>query len=526
MRSVQLFGSVSSSAILGLLTLMGGAREARATGFEIPENGTEIMGRAGAWTARADNPMAAALNPAGLAGQGTAFLVNTNLTWQKYCFARAGTYSTDASNAGTIFQGNSYGGQAYPEVCKKNGVGDVNIVPQLAFNYAVSDKLGVAFAIVTPSSAGKAEWPEQVTTASGDTAPSPQRYLLLKQNGVVISPTLAAGYEVAKGLRFGAAFQATMAFLEFENMSHANSTSASDAAEGPDSDLKAKLKIKKLFTPGFILGALITPMDDFDIGAMFHWSADITAKTGDVTVVGPAYSNATSGPKAPATTNAKVGEFRLPAPWEARIGFRYHPMRAGGKVVPSGKRRDFLASDAWDIELDLTYSHNKAVDQLTLLFPAGQHIALGGNTLAGFIPEDASVPHKWKDNVGLRLGGEWAAMPDKLGIRAGAFYQTSAVDPQYVGIDFLPSSMFGLYLGATLRLSKLVDLSAGFGHIFVTPVDNHGDGLVRGLDAQPDWSATACPNPGSTPYRTCNPANGGKATQGYNMGSLGATFHL
>ena len=52
MRSVQLFGSVSSSAILGLLTLMGGAREARATGFEIPENGTEIMGRAGAWTAR------------------------------------------------------------------------------------------------------------------------------------------------------------------------------------------------------------------------------------------------------------------------------------------------------------------------------------------------------------------------------------------------------------------------------------------------------------------------------------------
>src|SRR5436309_8278684 len=87
----------SCAAVLGGLVL-GATREANASGFEVPENGTEIMGRAGAWTARADNPMAAALNPAGLAGQGTAFLVNTNLTWQKFCFARAGNYSATTNN--------------------------------------------------------------------------------------------------------------------------------------------------------------------------------------------------------------------------------------------------------------------------------------------------------------------------------------------------------------------------------------------------------------------------------------------
>jgi long-subunit fatty acid transport protein len=527
-RGLQLGLVTSCAAVFGLFAT--GAREAKATGFEVPENGTEIMGRAGAWTARADNPMAAALNPAGLAGQGTGFLVNANLTWQKFCFARAGSYSTNANNAGTVFQGNAYGGQAYPEVCKKNGFGDVNVVPQIAFNYAVTDKLGVALAVVTPSAAGKAKWPETVTVGNGEIAPSPQRYMLLEQNGVVISPTLAAGYEVAKGVRFGAAFQATMAFLEFSNVSQALNTTQSDVAEGPNADLKAKLTIKKLFTPGFILGALITPMDDFDIGAMFHWSADVTAKDGDVTILGPSYGSGTTKPNTPAETKAKVGEFRLPAPIDVRVGFRYHPMRPGGKVVPSGKRRDMLASDAWDIELDLTYTHNKSVDQLTLLFPANQCVALGVSNCAGYVPVDASVPHKWKDQVGARLGGEWVAMPDLLGIRAGAFYQTSSIDKQYVGIDFLPSSMFGLYLGATLRLSKLVDLSAGFGHIFVTPVDNNGDGAVHGLNAQAQWDPALCPltstNPGATANRTCNPINGGKATMGYNMGSIGATFHL
>src|SRR6266550_3869307 len=97
-RGLQL---ASCAAVLGFVATVI-PRQAKASGFEVPENGTEIMGRAGAWTARADNPMAAALNPAGLAGQGTALLVNTNLTWQKFCFARAGTYSSTANNANTV----------------------------------------------------------------------------------------------------------------------------------------------------------------------------------------------------------------------------------------------------------------------------------------------------------------------------------------------------------------------------------------------------------------------------------------
>src|SRR5262245_28456759 len=97
-------------------------RDARAGGgFEVPEIGTEAMGRGGAWTARADTPLAAILNPAGLAGQKTGFAVDMNLVWQKYCFQRFGNYDNNVTTANTTFQGSAYGGQPYPEVCKKNG---------------------------------------------------------------------------------------------------------------------------------------------------------------------------------------------------------------------------------------------------------------------------------------------------------------------------------------------------------------------------------------------------------------------
>ncbi len=518
-----------SFAILaaGALVLLS-TSSASANGFEIPENGTEVMGRAGAWTAKADNPMAASLNPAGLAGQPTAFLVNTNLTWQKLCFQRSGTYSSDATNGGTRFQGSTYGGQAYPEVCKNNGVGDVNIVPQLAFNYAVNEKLGIAFALVTPSSAGKAKWPDQVTLPNGDLAPAPQRYMLLEQNGVVVSPTLSAGYEVAKGVRFGAGFMWTMAFLKFSNISHATNSVPSDAAEGPNADLRADLSVKKLFVPGFVLGALITPHEAFDIGAMFKWSADIHATSGDVTITGPYYGDGKKPANSSVSTPANLGEFRLPAPWEARIGFRLHPARKDGKVVTSGKRRDLLSSDAFDIELDVTYAHNKTVDQITLLFPPGQPVALGQLTSsAGFVPADASSPHNWKDTVGVRLGGEVPVLPDQLAVRAGAFYQTVGQDAKFLAIDFLPSAMVGLYLGGTYRISPKVDLSVGYGHIFLSGLDNNGVGGGYGLVAQETWDPGVCPqSPAGQKGRTCNPVNNGKVTGGYNMGSIGVTVRL
>ena len=520
-RSIRSVAKVSVGSLLAGVALVGLPQSASANGQEIPENGTEIMGRAGAWTARADNPMAAALNPAGLAGQPTALLVNANLTWQKYCFQRTGNYaSSGLDNGKTIFQGQDYSGQPYPEVCKDNKVGDVNVVPQLAFNYHVNDKLGIAFAIVTPSGAGKAKWPDQVTINGDNLAPAPQRYMLLEQNGVVIQPTLAVGYEVAKGIRLGVAFQATMAFLKFANTSRATNSPPGDPAESPNGDLRADLTVKKLFTPGIILGALFSPTDELDIGAMFKWSADIHSSSADVKVTGPYYGTSQDAASTPAVSTG-TGEFRAAIPWEIRTGVRWHPTRKDGKVAPSGKRHDFLATDLFDLELDLTYAHNSSFDTLDITFAGGQCIAFGSNPCPNKLPPDTSIPHKWRDTFGARLGGEFVAVPERLGIRAGAFVQGNGQDPDYAALDFLPSSMFGFYLGGTLRLSKVVDVALGFGHVFLHGLNNGPNGQVHGIAATTGTCADGTPTPA---YRGCNVVNSGKFSGGYNMASLGATF--
>src|SRR5438477_10565766 len=71
------------------LGMVVAARDARATSvLEVPDNGSEQMGRGGAWVARASDPLAAFYNPAGLAGQDTKLTLQANINIQSTCFTR------------------------------------------------------------------------------------------------------------------------------------------------------------------------------------------------------------------------------------------------------------------------------------------------------------------------------------------------------------------------------------------------------------------------------------------------------
>ncbi len=62
-------------------------RQAHATGItEFPDNGSEQGGRGGAWIARASDPLAVFYNPAGLAGQPTRLIFQSNINLQSTCF--------------------------------------------------------------------------------------------------------------------------------------------------------------------------------------------------------------------------------------------------------------------------------------------------------------------------------------------------------------------------------------------------------------------------------------------------------
>lgn len=510
-----------------------GAQAASANGLEIPENGTEVMGRAGAWTARADNPLAAALNPAGLAGQKTGMVVNANFTYQSMCFDRAGNYADGGNFTGTAFS-DQYYNKPYPKVCKKNGVGDVNVVPQLGFNFAFNSKLSLGvLPLWTPSGTGKADFPLAVNFDGSpaepgpNTAPAPQRFMIVSRGARIIMPTFGLGYEVAPGFRLGASFQWVITMFNSRVSSNGTQSTAQDIAQGPASSTSSEVKWNQFFTPAAVLGAMYSPMDDFDIGAMFRYSADIVKRDGEVTVTAPVYGRGTNAVNTPTDTTVKLKEFRIPQPWEARLGFRFHPRRKG-VTLPAEGRRDFLTHDQFDIELDIGYANNRQMDKLTVLFYPDQFIAFGNTVRASTVPPDASIQKNWKNTLEFRLGGEYVAIPERLGIRLGGYFRTRGQDPDYLNLDFHPGQMFGFFLGATIRVAKAVDVAVGYGHLFVEPFETN-NGKIRALvGTAPDANGTysVCPSEPTGPYRSCTVSNNGRLTSSYNMFSLGTTIRF
>lgn len=483
-----------------------GARADASTGYEFPENGTEQLGRAGAWTARASGPLATYFNPAGLAGQKSAVQATLNLIWQENCFERR-TPSGDVAQA--------FRRTYAPKVCNTDSD---NPYPnsQLALSWRVTDKLGLGFAVLGPSTRGRFSYPElaegtrtQGQTVINEPVPAPQRYLMISDDLFVAWPQIGIGYEVLPDLRLGASFIWGVASLELSSYAAGMAQPATGGVDAFEQDVRADLKVKDWFVPGFTLGAMYSPSRYLDVGAWYHWSDDIKAK-GDAVIKGPMYTAAGK-----ANTDLTVNETDgagVTAPWpmEVRVGFRFHVPR---ESAAASDVRDPLATDLFDIELDLSWTNNSHFDDLGVTFPSGTAIAL--DTIQVTMPEDASVPHRWKDSFGVRLASDVVVVPNTLSVRAGAFYESERQDPAYLHIDYLASATTGVALGATVRLGDF-DLMAGYEHVFYMGLDNEGQGATRGIAG----SST----PGFPEYRTELTVNGGSLDSSVDIASVGVSY--
>ncbi len=534
MRNTVLSRSMACALALALGSLAL-SREARATNaYEFPDTGTEQVGRGGAWVARASGPLATVQNPAGLAGQRTALSLDLNLIWQKTCFSRSGPggAAEQVKTNGPTF--------SYPtsDVCNTNS-GTPFPNPALAATIRVTPRLGIGIFLGGPSAAGKAEWPDTVTgtKANGQptTVPAPTRYMLLSQEGLVLLPTVSVGYEVIPGLRLGAGFTWGVAHLKLSNVSRALSSS-SDPYDQSSDDLKANLDVKDNFVPSVVAGALYSPTSNLDIGAWWHWSDDLRAR-GDVTVVGPIYNGqgvrdpsqydcGNPGNAYPCTEVPGAAYLRIKQPMQAKLGVRFHqPLEGAGANqasldgVAAPQFRDPIANDAWDIEADVTFSHNSAADALVIRFPPNganqQPIYLPWLVGGAQVPPNADVPHQFRDVWGLRVGGDYAIVPKHAVVRGGAFVESRGQDPAYANIDFVPAARVGLSLGGTYRFGESVDVLFAASHIFAERLDNGGQGKLLGIAGS-----------GTTAYRTATPINDGSVQQSVTIVSVGGAYRF
>jgi long-chain fatty acid transport protein len=536
------FLRVSAAAALAIAAFA--PRVARATSVEeFPDNGSEQEGRGGAWVARASDPLATFYNPAGLAGQPTRLTLQANISTQHTCFQRV--RATDDTTQ------DGYNGGAYPKVCSS---GSFFPDPQLAFTYHLSDRIGLGIAILGPSAVGAATWPEFV---NGN--PSPQRYLLISSNTVVLTPTIGIGWEAVDGLRLGASFIfGTAPSIDFVN--------AAPGINGPNSsassnDIRNELKAKDLFFPGFTLGAIWSPSDNLDVAAWYKWVANVNAK-GDVTTAANYFTSAVaSGDKSqvtygdtaepycqtvasgaappgtgPICGSGNNGKVTVPIPMEAKLGVRYHKPRTD--VPYDEHRREPMAQDVFDIEADFTWANDSAFDYLQIRFPGDANgngiLPANPGIPSAVIPANADVQHGFRDVFGVRVGGDYNILPDQLTLRGGAFFETQAANSVYQNIDFDGAERFGVALGGTYRVhvgsekQHALDFMAGYGHVFFGTLGNdnpNGQGLpaLTGISCVTGQIAGPCPN-GEQRYRTLWPVNLGTITSSINVINVGVSY--
>ena len=530
-----------AGASMGLAMMAWAGAASASSGIDSPESGVEQMGRGSAWVARADSPLAAYFNPAALAFQASGVHVGAHLMFQNRCFTRLGPDGKPVSptdgvpGPGSATDANGSPGALAPGVCSKPGAFPN---PQLAANFRITDQLAIGLAVVAPHASGSNSWPESVTYTgpfSLLSQPASQRYMLINASALIIDPTVAVAFAPLKNLSFGAGFVWGIATVDFTNFSEAQSPKHMDVSDHAfiDSDVKANLKAKDLFIPGFILSAMWLPTDNFDLAAMFKWQDKVNATSSlDLTSLYFASSGLyNSNPcakvadkKCNITHVDNAGNVSFSIPMEAKLGGRFHLPRKDAerpKWAGSADRvvRDPMSQDVFDIEVDFTWAHNRSVDALHLTFKEG--IKVKGTP--GTIPVDGDIPRMWKDVVGVHVGGDYVVIPNRLSLRTGAFFETKGQDDKYLSLDFDLAQKVGVSGGATVRVGP-VDISVGYQHTFIGTLDNGGKGAVYALSGDQAGCKTSSSPPSPGCYRSQQVINGGKLEESLNELGLAGTI--
>lgn len=534
---MQLRRAGGLGAALALLLCTGTATA--STAIESPDNGVQQTGRGGAWFVRADDPLAAYFNPAAMAFQASGVHVGAALMFQSRCFTRLGPDGKAVSpgssipGPGAVVPAGDKAIAPPADTCGTGGGLFPN--PNLAATFRITDRLAIGLAVVGPHTHGHNTWAEDLPYTNrfgvANTQPAPNRYMLIEADALLLFPTLSVAYAPSETLSFGAGFTWGIATASFINFAEAIRTDDRASPDNFANDIRATLKAKDMFVPGFVLSALWMPSKNLDLSAWFRWQDAFKTEAADVTLEANYWT--ASGVKAEkndVTEHLGKGTLKLNLPMEAKLGLRFHVDRKDVAARPSwvtnhpGRlTRDPLSQELFDVELNFTWANNSAIDQLYLSFQPGLNVNLGSNVSAP-LPTNANIPHYFKDVIGVRLGGDLNVIPNRLALRAGGFFETKGQNDEFLGLDFDNAEKGGVGGGATVRLGP-VDISASFQHTFYGVLDNKGKGAVHALSGD-EASCAVLQNEGPNP--TCNRSeqaiNGGKLAQSLNEIGVGATM--
>ncbi len=376
---------------------MAAPRAALAGGFELPDNGTQAIGRGAAFVAKADDPTAIYWNPAGLARQrGTKLLANMNVDFHSFSFKRAGNYPDDPNDPAT-----PWGGQPFPKV---ENTAPPFVAPFIALtsDFGTFDRFTAAVGVFGPPVIGNRTFPLGVQNA-----PASSRYDFVQSRSTLFFPTASAAYRITPWLDLGVSGHLVIG--KFDQTTVSFSEAVEDQCKNPEYQLCDSRGTFTANATSFAatIGALVRPSENLGFGAMVRTPISLTA-------------NGTFSPTAPRIADIQLqdgaAQLTTKLPLMVRLGVRWIDMDG-----------DF---ELYDLELDATYEGWGAAQG------DGPHVIIPD--LGQFKDIDATIIHRYKDTFGIRAGGAYnfEALGGVLSVRAGGFYDSPASDFAYTRVDF------------------------------------------------------------------------------------------
>lgn len=506
-------------ALASLLALLATTPPpALAGGPEFPAGGTIPLGRGAAALARGGDAAVMMRNPALLSDLwGGQASIGAHLLLADACFQPTGYYgygvqSTDVADLGegpivlnpppgTDLEGNplrGYEAEPYDEVCYQ---GPAPFLPQVALGMRLSDALGVGLGFFPPDSAVLAQWGNRdgtIDTPRGR-RPNPLRFFRSHQNASFFSLLAAIGFRPVEPLSLGLGLQWNAVVFS------ARSWASRQGGLDPSSNVRADVFGRDLFVPGVVASAQLTPLDSLEIALAFKWSDRIRSKAKlDVTTgafgTGEPFSfhdrqgqlQALPG-SVPFTTHNVPGQVDAPPLWVPQLaaGVRFADVlepRARGRRPPRGAGRDVvrdpMLAERWDIEADVVYYVNSVYDSSSFTNDDTAGIVLR-TVGAGAEPVDSEVTigrcteldpvtrlcrgrrrtqakYEGRDQISLRLGGDYNLLPGVLALRGGVSYESDGQPPSALNVLYYMLGRFGLHAGLTWRIAGKTDVSFAF----------------------------------------------------------------
>jgi long-chain fatty acid transport protein len=448
--------------------------------------GARAAGRGGAFVARADDPTAISVNPAGLADQrGTRLEIGNQFGYNSYGYTRAAT----------LDWGNAQNGMAptvsFARVTNGTPAQAADPFIGLSTDFGLSD-WGFGAAAFAPPGIAQEQFPE----AGG------QNYMMVKRQAIILDFAAAAAWKYQELFGVGVTAEwICVPRLEYSLMIDGNPFLAQADPVSSQYDLLADTKGADVFVFNARVGAWARPRPWLELAAAGQvFPSDIVT-----------HSTLTVSPRDPtlgAVTLSRAGSaandvaIKLPLPLMARAGARYIGLDGG--------------VERWDLELDVEYETWSRVNQFTVdtngltAFAAGQTIPIG----------QLVVPKRWNDTVSVKLGGDVALVPDRWTLRAGAYYESAVASPAYANVDFPGGPQIGAALGGSFLAPGLeIALTYQLRYQPAVSVSEAGARVYQQVPASP------CMAP-YTDTNSCNPHYPGQPAPAINAGTYNATSHL